>query len=117
VKCTRGYIFGGYAAITWDSSGQYKNAPGSFLFTLANPHNIAPTMFPLQNPGNALYTHPSYGPTFGAGNDMLINNNCNVANCAFGFPNSYMDTTGRGGSVFTGSNNFLVSDIEVFLVQ
>jgi hypothetical protein len=119
VRCTQGYIFGGYASTAWDSSGNYKSATSSFLFTLSNPHNINPIKFPLtQNTGKYdINGNPSYGPVFGAGNDMLITNNCHVNNCSFRFPNSYSDTTGRGGNVFTGASNFLVSDIEVFLVK
>ena len=39
-------IFGGYASISSESSGGNKSANGSFLFTLINIYNTAPTKYP-----------------------------------------------------------------------
>jgi len=117
LKSTGGYVFGGYSTVPWESTGQYKRAPGSFLFTLSNPHNVAPTTFHLNNSyANDIFCNPGYGPTFG-GHDLLINNNCNLSNCAIKFPHSYTDTVGHGYAIFVNAQSFLVSDIEVFLIQ
>ena len=66
-KNEKGNIFGGYASISWTTtSGNYYSASGSFLFTLTNIHNTAPTKYPnTQNHGNAVYHNSGYGPTFG----------------------------------------------------
>ena len=45
-KNERGYIFGGYSAIDWISSGSYRNNSDNFIFTLTNMYNIESTKFP-----------------------------------------------------------------------
>jgi hypothetical protein len=44
---TDGNIFGGFTPVEWESWGGWKadNIKKSFLFTLKNPHNIAPWQF------------------------------------------------------------------------
>ena len=37
-----------------------------------------------------IYNHPSYGPTFGGGYDILIYDQCNINNSSYAnFPSSY----------------------------
>ena len=58
-KNEKGYIFGGYAAIDWNSdNGVYRSAPESFLFTLTNMYDIAPTIFPNSDTKNSIYNNP-----------------------------------------------------------
>ena len=120
-KCTKGYIFGGYAATSWTNNNEgYKSASSSFIFTLSNIHNTSPTKFQNTNSSYSIYDHSNYGPTFGGGHDICIfydnnNNNCNKSN----FPYSYQDTLGKGKSIFTGdlnnsNNTFTLKEIEVF---
>jgi hypothetical protein len=117
------YLFGGYAEISWDCNNKYKYDPAAFLFTLTNPHGIQPTKF-LKNP-NQRYSigHSNkHGPYFGGvvkdGNhfiDIQISNNANEnQNSVCSFPSSYIDTTGIGEMLFTGTKNFMVEEIEVF---
>jgi len=116
IQSTTGHIFGGYAADSWDSSTNYKNIVGCFIFTITNPHNILPTKYNYSNNGNSLYCNAGYGPTFG-GHDLYVSTNANtVTNSASSFPHSYFDTTGHGNNTFTGSKNFTVKDYEVFQV-
>ena len=70
-------IFGGYSSISWTSeNGNWHSANGCFLFTLTNIHNTAPTKFPnTKNQENAVYHNKNYGPWFGNGHDLVINNN------------------------------------------
>ena len=72
----KGYIFGGYASISWTGQGGYHSAPNSFLFTLTNIHGLEPTKFQLKNnnDGNSVYHGSSYGAIFGAGHDLYIRN-------------------------------------------
>jgi len=68
--------------------------------------------------GYAIYGRNDYGPTFGSGIDIYVADNCNQNdNSYFGFPYTYRDTTGKGKNIFTGSSNFQVEEIEIFLVQ
>jgi len=71
-----GYLFGGYAGTAaWSSQGQYTASEGAFLFRLAGPGVHLPSKHPLaQNPWNAIYSPGGYGPTFGGGHDLCIQN-------------------------------------------
>ena len=114
-----GYIFGGYASISWSSNGGYKNAPDSFIFTLTNIHNTEPTLFASKNNGNDVYHGGNNGPYFGNSNDIGIYNDFINKDCYSYFPKSYNDTLGKGISIFTGNmnnNNFKINEIEVFKV-
>jgi hypothetical protein len=52
ILTTKGFIFGGFSSLAWDSSSQWKvdNARKSFVFSVRNPHNIAEKKFSLTNP-------------------------------------------------------------------
>ena len=119
VRCNNGFVFGGYAAVSWNSNGGWiQGQRNSFLFTLKNPHNIPPTRYNCKNPQYELRGHSSYGPSFGNGNDLHISTNANAnSNSYCNLGNAYEDATGRGTATFTGNQNFQVSDYEVFTVQ
>ena len=112
-------IFGGYASISWTSNTGYQTANGSFLFTLSNIHNTAPTKYPnTQNYDKAVYHNSGFGPTFGGNPDLYISNgylNNNKSYCRFGY--SYPDALDKGNSVFSGdvkTNIFKLKELEVF---
>ena len=112
-KNEKGYIFGGYTSIDWQGGDHtYRSAPDSFIFTLTNMYNIAPTKFPNTN-SNSIYDCSSYGPTFGGGHDIGI---CFNSSHYTSFPHSYKDVLGKGYSIFKGDNdsyNFNLKEIEV----
>ncbi|UJR29697.1 hypothetical protein I4U23_017245 [Adineta vaga] len=114
IKSTDGFLFGGYISQHWTSAGTYTNAPNSFLFFLKNANGNSPTKFIYNNNGNAFYNNASYGPTFGSGHDLYIVNlsNTNKSTCSLGA--SYPNSLNLGANTFTGSNQFLVAEIEVF---
>ena len=125
IKNTSGHVFGGFAATSWPGSGQYKKAPGSFLFTLTNMHGIHPTKFHLKNENDdhAICRYESRGPVFGNtsnGDGILISSDCNSKTESWSTFSVYKDTTGKGNSIFSSSINskhFQVKDIEVFRVN
>jgi hypothetical protein len=57
-----GYIFGGYTPIAWSSPDASLR---SFIFTLKNPHNLAPRIFKQKQAGYAIYHTNGSGPGFG----------------------------------------------------
>jgi hypothetical protein len=117
VQCTKGYVFGGYARVPWTSSGSYRSDPNAFLFTLSNPSNLAPTKFARTGSGNELYDETSYGPTFGSGHDLYIADQCNsntTSRSTLGY--SFSNSSGSS-SVLTGTKNFQVKEIEVFVME
>lgn len=114
IRSTDGYIFGGYASQAWTSADNYTDAANSFLFLLTNANGSPPTKFLYNSNGNGMYNHADYGPTFGGGHDLSIPNSCNTNNCTCTLGNSYPDSLNLGANTFTGSNTFLIADIEVF---
>jgi hypothetical protein len=116
IRSNNNYLFGGYTSVAWTSSGSYKADTNAFLFTLTNPHNIPPTKYPVQPTMTqySIYDSSGYGPTFG-GHDVHVSSNSNSNNSSYSnFSDTYTDTTGKGNNTFTGSRNFMTSDIEVF---
>ena len=127
VKNTSGHVFGGFASVPWGGiNASYKQAPGSFLFTLTNMHGIQPTKFPLkdENDKKAIYyrADKTYGIAFGAGHDLYVHSDCNTNKASYSsrsFPNSYNDTTEKGNSIFSSDTSdcyFKVKEVEVFKV-
>ena len=79
VETKSGNMFGGYSYSSWASSGAYKVSSKAFLFRLR------PTLKRFdQKSGRenyAIYNGAAYGPTFGGGHDIYINDCRYVATC------------------------------------
>ena len=73
VRCTNGYIFGGYNPGSWTSYGGHKRAENAFLFSLVNPVGAPPMKYKVKNPDRAVYNHPDSGPCFGLGDLVCWN--------------------------------------------
>lgn len=113
IKDNHGNIFGGYTSVSWDQSGDYYHDPSAFLFTLQNTHGITPTKYVKNATTHAIYCASNYGPTFGGGHDIYIDNG-HTNSCYSRFPHSFSDTTGKGRSTFTPQSNFTPVEIEVW---
>jgi len=99
VLTTTGSIFGGYSSISWASSGGYHKSETSFLFRLRpgmRHYNIK-----KGKESYSIYRHSSYGPIFGAGNDLHIANNALSSS-------SY--TNGGHSYEFPGYPNYQLND-------
>jgi hypothetical protein len=133
---TKGNIFGGFTPLEWESrvfngkrglesncwKGDEKGE--SFIFTLKNPENIAARKFPLKPEFKnfAINCHSKWGPRF---SDISVYDQCDIEipmsfrSSAHFFGTGYVNDTGIGGgsehnTFFTGSEYFLVKEIEVF---
>ena len=115
-KNENGYIFGGYASISWKSEGSYLKAPNSFIFTLTNIHGIEPIKFPKSDLNKCVYHNSSYGPTFP--DDICIYKDFIVEKSYIGFPYRYKDLSNKGKSIFSDKddNHVKIKEIEVFKV-
>jgi hypothetical protein len=119
IKCTGGFVFGGYADASWSSSGSYTHSAQAFLFSLHSPSGVGPEKLPLvQHHQYAIQCNASYGPTFGEGHDL------HVANCANGNTSSYTNLhtyqlpPGQSAQAFfTGGRHFQAAEVEVYQVQ
>ena len=122
IKSGTGYIFGGYSSISWSSKNERLNAPNSFLFTLTNCYNIKPTQFLSTNDQKEVYHNSDYGPSFGNGTDLGINSEFINSGGWSNFPETYIDTTGKGKTLFTDNFDtrtnakFEIKELEVFKV-
>jgi hypothetical protein len=74
IETTKGFIFGGFIPVSWDSSSQWKsdNTKKSFVFTLKNPSNSESRKFLISNTSDAIYCYWSYGLGFGSDCDVDI---------------------------------------------
>ena len=83
IKTTKGFIFGGYTAVAWNSTGNYKTDPTAFIFSLVNIRST-PLLIPVKVESVfSIYCNGSYGPTFGGGHDIYIANNSNTETTSY----------------------------------
>lgn len=118
IKTIRSFIFGGYTKAAWSEHGSYKEDKDAFIFSLMN--NEGALRLPVTKPQCAIYCHRAYGPTFGEGHDLFIENDCNI------YRNSYSNLGGSyrhpmyaynsndAKTFLAGSVEFQVQDIEVY---
>jgi hypothetical protein len=122
IEDTRGNIFGGFTPVKWDSSGSWKADPTlqGFLFTLKNPRNFPPTKFALKPERNnrAIRCYSSRGPNF---RDIGVADNCDTNSLNHASPSLLqggfcyaVDAVPNSTTLFAGSTNFTVKEIEVF---
>ena len=118
-KNEKGNIFGGYTSLSWTSKEGWKFTNYSFIFSLTNIYEIAPTKYSNTNSTYSVYHSPSYGPIFGDGHWICISNDF-LKNDSFSYKGScYQDVLGKECSIFTGdknnnNHNFKLKELEVF---
>ena len=119
IKTTKGYIFGAYTALAWDSSSGHKADPNAFIFSLVNVRST-PLLIPVKENIYSTYCGATYGPTFGGGYDIRIADNSNTANTSYsnlGYSydfNLFSYGSTEAQSFLAGSYTFQTSEIEVF---
>ena len=109
-RSTSGYVFGGFTALGFGGAhGTHKADASAFLFTLINPHGVAPTMLPSKDSNeHAVHQNTSYGALFGSGTDLVFYSKCHIdAGSYSDLGHSYVDSTGKGGALFTGNKDSL----------
>jgi hypothetical protein len=123
VRSAQGYVFGGFSDQPWTSSSGYKPSKNAFLFSMTNPTtSVQPVCFKVKEGENhetfAIYDHPNLGPSFGNnGADLQFQSNPNSTNSTYAVGSSFECPTGYfSHSIFTGNSNFLIQEMEVFLV-
>jgi hypothetical protein len=121
IETTKGYQFGGFTPVAWESTARYvEDISGkSFLFTVKSPRGNEGRKFALQISTSAILGNGSYGPIFGNGHDLLVADECNAnANSFTNLGTGYRNDTGIDGTqVFTGERLFTVKEIEVFSID
>ena len=123
IKTADGYIFGGYTAAAWDSTGEHKADPAAFIFSLVN-HNDSPQLIPLKV-GNrySIYCDGASGPSFGGGCDLYIANSSNTAATSYSNLGRSYDFTlfsyssKKAQTFLANAKAFQTSEIEVFQLR
>jgi hypothetical protein len=103
---------------TLGSSG-YRSSSNAFIFSFVNKDNLPPFKSPVKTNQHALYTKPTYGPTFG-GHDIHIANNANANTAsyaslgqAYQTPSGYSYNTNKARNLLAGTQ-FKPSEVETF---
>jgi hypothetical protein len=115
IKCSGGYVFGGYAGVAWSSADRDHVCPSAFLFTVTNPHGDPITRFMSNGDRHAVRCFSGWGPFFGR-NDLRVPEAFNSTSWTY-FPDSYTDTRGRRHATFTGGRSFTPAEVEVWAVE
>ena len=111
VKTSNGYRCGGFTSLPWDSFRDYKEDNDAFVFSMDTRSKYKSTN------SNSIYCHSDYGPTFGDGYDLCLENgfltaaNSNRCNC----PSTYK--TVKQSELTGGEYNFKVKECEVYLIE
>jgi len=118
IKNNNGYIFGGFTLLSWNSiGGVYQADNSAFLFSLSNPSNT-PLKLKVKPAQSGVYHHSSFGPIFGTGHDLLVNNlsNTNRQNymnlSSYEFPNAKSGS--EGGQFIVLITNFKLLKLKFF---
>ncbi len=101
-----GNIYGGYNPQSWNSYEGYHYASDGWLF------NLTQGVQQTQQYVYQTYNASNYGPTFGGGHDIYIDNNL-----SYSYANAH--TYGNGSTNILGQPGFTqvnLSDIEVFTI-
>jgi hypothetical protein len=114
---TKGNIFGGFTPSTWNSKSCFTGDDSlrSFLFTLKNPHNVAPRKFALktERKGNAIFCTRDNGPRFGP-DDICVYADCQKGTTRCFGETFVNDTELVGKTILAGSESFDIKEIEIF---
>jgi hypothetical protein len=115
------FIFGGFTAVNWDGSDEWKYDANAFIFSLTNKYNKPLKMKVDPNQHEfAILCDSDYGPTFGGGHDIHIANDANTTmdswsdlGDAYSHP-QYAKGTNEARTFLAGSFKFQLDDIEVY---
>ena len=102
IKSAGNRRFGGFTSAQWSSSssGEYKDDPNAFLFSLDKQK-----IYSYKKDGYAIYSHKNCGPTFGSGHDIYIGQNCIQEKQLYTY-----ESYSSGSYNFNGDNNALSED-------
>jgi hypothetical protein len=119
-----GNIFGGFTPIPWEGCANWPFAKAdlnlkTFIFSIINPNDYPPTKFYMKpDKGEcAICCDIRWGPSFCGGFAIADQCDRNLRNECGNFGIVYENNTGLASSTFlTGSDYFIVKEIEVFEV-
>lgn len=116
IQTQQNWIFGGYTKQSWSSNPkssiwEYQTSKEAFLFSLNNTQKYS-----IVNSNYAIFCQKTKGPTFGHGFDLEISDNCFRSKSYCKFPSNYGKNE-QENEFNGGESNFIVKEIEVYLVE
>jgi len=106
-KTRKGYIFGGFTMVPWDSNDKYFPDIYAFVFSLNQKK-----YFRIQDLNNSIACQKGYGPKFGSAHAIEICDNC-LSNQSYSAENtSYGNNLG-----LTEDKYFMLEELEVLLIE
>ena len=120
IRSSDGFIFGGFADKPWISSDEYCKSDKAFLLSLKSTSNevgMAKIRIKQNMCSNTMFHSSSYGPILGGVYEICIysDSNNNIRSESI-IGNTYEIPPGQTDTFLVGSNNFKVSEIEVFQI-
>jgi hypothetical protein len=116
VEKERGWLFGGYASQGYTKTARdWIDDRKAFVFTLTNPHGIAPfkTMAQTEHAYD-FYRSMDFCAFGDQPQPRLTVSKYKTREGSFGISATYPDPTGMGETLFTGSKKYLCADFFVF---
>ena len=125
VKSSNGNIFGGFTSAQWksDENGSWEYDKNAFIFSLVNYENRPLIFEHSTSDENSVGLYKQFGPVFGIGNDIFINDNCNTntgssSNLGYTYTHpEYSNVSDKAKKILAGTLSFQVKEIEVFQMQ
>ena len=108
VETTKGYIFGGYTELNWDSRSGSRTDNSTFIFSFNNKEK-----YTAKNTNNSIYCGSSYGPYFGyiGYPEIYFDQNLDLGG-AYNTSQNYTFLP-EGKTIANGDNNWNIKEIEV----
>jgi hypothetical protein len=110
IQSVYGYVFGGFASLSWTSCDCYKTDSSAFILSLRR--NVAgfnvttdARRFNVTSPTYAILDKSDFGPSFGGGYDLYLSDMSSISNnsyCKLG--NSYQYPSGYDAFSINASN-------------
>ena len=108
VETTKGYIFGGYTELNWDSRSGSRTDNSTFIFSFNNKEK-----YTAKNTNTSIYCGSSYGPYFGyiGYPEIYFDQNLDLGG-AYNTSQNYTFLP-EGKTIANGDNNWNIKEIEV----
>jgi len=122
IKCTDGYIFGGFTSTAWASTSWVAACADAFIFLLHRPDGVGPVKLAVRagEASYAIFDIHCHGPSFGT-TDIHVRSGANSDAQSSSNINIYALPLGHAPvdalTFFTGAKNFRAAEVEVFRVH
>ena len=124
IKCSDGYVFGGFTSTAWASIGTEATCSDAFVFSLHRPGGVGPVKLAVIAAFSkyAMYDFSMWGPHFGP-SDITVQSNANRGAVSstditcYELPPGHPKVNRKDSKrFFTGSKKFQAAEVEVFRV-